>query len=312
LRFFHAILTTGSLGKAAEQLNMSQPALTKSLHRLEDELGLALFERHSRGVRPTEYAQCLAEHAQAVIVDLDQATAEIKALKAGTRGVVIVGAPPLLSSQVLIEPMIQLNQEFPNVQIRLLTQSRDFTSALVAGDFHFVINLLRGKRRMELKQKLLFNDRLVLIARRGHAIERTKPFSVRDLEEFSWVLPDQDNPHRENIELFFESESMTMPTSAIACNSVTVIRSVVLNSNYIGIVSALALPLSDFGKNGDLTIMETNSVLMRRPIGIMWRNNQVMSQAARRFFSIVEARTREYPRLDAARRAAINLRAVSK
>jgi DNA-binding transcriptional LysR family regulator len=312
LRFFRTILNAGSLGKAAEQLNMSQPALTKNLRRFEDELGLKLFDRNSRGVRPTEYGRCLSAHAQAVIVDLDQALYEINALKSGTRGAVIIGAPPLLASQMLVGPIVQLNKEFPSVQVRVLTQSRDFISGLLGGDYHFLINLLRGKRPSGLRQKLLFDDRLVLIARRDHPIKRMPVNSVRDLQPFSWVLPDRDNPHWENIELFFESESMPVPEAAVASNSVSVIRSVVLNSDYIGIVAALALPQSDFMKNGELIVIDTNSVTMRRPIGIMWRNNQVMPEAAQHFFSIIEASARDFPRVNAMRRGLINLRSVRK
>jgi LysR family transcriptional regulator of gallate degradation len=211
-----------------------------------------------------------------------------------------------------VSSMIQLNREFPGVQVRLATQSPDFISGLLAGNYHFVINLLRGARRPELRQKLLFDDRLVLIARRDHPIKRMRVKSVRDLQPFSWVLPERDNPHWANIELFFDSESMAVPEAAIACNAVPVIRSVVLNSGYIGIVARLALPQSDFGTTGKLTIIETNSVIMRRPIGIMWRNNQVISQAVQRLFSIIEASARDYPRLDAMRGASINLRPAKR
>jgi DNA-binding transcriptional LysR family regulator len=312
LRFFRAILDAGSLGKAAEQLNMSQPALTKNLRRLEDELGLKLFDRNSRGVRPTEYGRCLSAHARAVSVDLEQALHEINALKSGTRGAVVIGAPPLLASQMLVMPIIQLNKEFPGVQVRVLTQSRDFISGLLNGDYHFLINLLRGKRPPDIRQELLFDDRLVLIARRDHPLRRMAVSSVRDLQPFSWVLPDRDNPHWGNIELFFESEAMPVPQSAVATNSVSVIRSVVLNSDYIGIVAATALPQSDFTRNGELIVINTNSVTMRRPIGIMWRNNQVMPQAVQRFFSIIEASARDFPRVNSMRRGLINLRSVRK
>jgi DNA-binding transcriptional LysR family regulator len=307
LHFFRVILDSGSLGKAAEQLNMSQPALTKNLRRLEDELGLQLFERSSRGVRPTEYARALESYAQSVMVELGQALTEISALKAGTKGEVVIGAPPQLAGEVLVGSLVRLNHEFPGVRIRISTQSTNFIAGLLAGDYHFIVNLLLGVRRPEVRQKLLFNDRLVLIARRGHPISSMRIKSVRDLRRFSWVLPDHDNPHRQNIESFFESESMPIPDAAIACNSVPVIRSVVHNSDYIGIVSLLALPQSDFGKSGGLIVIETGSVLMRRPLGIMWRNNQVFPQAAKRLFSIIEESASEQPRLDATRRASITL-----
>ncbi len=103
LRNMIAVLETGSLGKAAERLHISQPALTKSIQRLEQELGVRLFEREPRGMRPTLYAESLRGYAKATSVGMAQAIAHINALKNGTEGMITVAAPSIIASTLFLK-----------------------------------------------------------------------------------------------------------------------------------------------------------------------------------------------------------------
>ena len=87
-----AVIETGSLGKAAELLHISQPALTKSIQRLEERLGVPLFYRDARGMRPTLYGDAFRAHAQAISIGVSQAVQEIEALKAGSEGIIKIAA----------------------------------------------------------------------------------------------------------------------------------------------------------------------------------------------------------------------------
>ena len=93
LRNLVAVLEAGSIGKAAAQLHISQPALSKSIRRLEEELGVLLFEREGRGVQPTLYAERLRDYAAAASLGMAQARADLEALKSGTEGIVTLAGP---------------------------------------------------------------------------------------------------------------------------------------------------------------------------------------------------------------------------
>ena len=80
-----AVIETGSLNKAAQQLRVSQPALTKSIQRLEAQLGVRLFARGRSGMRPTPYAEMLRSYAEAATSGLGQVRAKIDAVKSGHR-----------------------------------------------------------------------------------------------------------------------------------------------------------------------------------------------------------------------------------
>jgi DNA-binding transcriptional LysR family regulator len=142
LRNMLAVIEEGSLGKAAEKLNISQPALTKSIQRLEEQLGVKLFERKARGMEATSYADSLRAYAQSACVGMTQALKEIHALKSGTEGVITVAGPPLIATELLTEASVRLAAERPNLQFRIVAQNQELFTALLAGEFNLVVAML--------------------------------------------------------------------------------------------------------------------------------------------------------------------------
>src|SRR5919107_847808 len=88
LRAVHAVATHGSLLKASAALGVSQPALTKSLHELEDLLQVRLFDRHARGVRPTAAGTVLVRSARRVLAEVRRLDEELDAISAPRRGTI--------------------------------------------------------------------------------------------------------------------------------------------------------------------------------------------------------------------------------
>src|SRR3954469_18990341 len=99
LRNMLAVMEEGSLGKAAQRLNVSQPALTKSIQRLEEHLGVRLFDREVRGMKPTFYAESLKGYAKAACIGMTEAETQIAALRDGTEGIITVAGPPFVMSE---------------------------------------------------------------------------------------------------------------------------------------------------------------------------------------------------------------------
>src|SRR6476620_5530053 len=118
LRNMLAVLEDGSIGKAALRLNISQPALTKSIQRLEEHLGVRLFEREPRGMKPTFYAESLRGYAKAACIGMAEAERQIAALRKGTEGVVTIAGPPLIMTELLPPVLVRLAQERPKLKVR--------------------------------------------------------------------------------------------------------------------------------------------------------------------------------------------------
>jgi DNA-binding transcriptional LysR family regulator len=95
LKHFLAVLESRSILKAAAQLNISQPAVSKSISKLEEEYGTSLFERLSRGVRPTAFALRFERHARRILADIERSRRAANDIISGTSGTVLIGTGPV-------------------------------------------------------------------------------------------------------------------------------------------------------------------------------------------------------------------------
>lgn len=273
-----AVIENGSVGKAAKALHIAQPALTKSIKRLEQELGVPLFHRNAHGMQPTVFGECLRSHAQAITVGVSQALIDINSLKSGANGELNIAAPPTLATDVLADALARLSAKRPGLRTRVFTSTSDSIPGLCAGDYHMAINLISRSTLPEgLEHELLFEDRLVVIARRGHPITRRSRIFIRDLEPYRWVLPVPGNVHRRRLESMFEAEQLPPPRPTIECNSIPFIERLIARSDHLGVVTKVAAQTS----KEKLSVIDFESPSMVRPIGLIWRAKPRLSEAAR-------------------------------
>lgn len=271
-----AVVEKGSLGKAAEMLNVSQPALTKSIRRLEEHLGVPLFYRDARGMRPTIYGEVLHAHAQGITISIEQALREIAELRSGSEGAIRVAAGPIMTNEILAKAVRRIMRERPKLRINIHTAIGNTRNDLIAGKYDFILALLPpGDPPSWLRQEPIFDDRIALIARPRHPLAQRKRVSARDLVKASWVLPVPGHYHRRRLESVFEEEHLPVPVPTIECSSTDFIKAVVAESDHIGVVAAMGL---NSRKDAAVCEIPLGSPFMIRPIGVLWRKHQILSQ----------------------------------
>jgi DNA-binding transcriptional LysR family regulator len=288
LRNVMAVIESGSVGKASEALHISQPALTKSIHRLEDQLGVPLFYRDARGMRPTVYGECMRAHAQAVTISVAQALEEIEALKAGSQGVLNVAAPPLIATEIVADAVTRLLLDKPRLQVRVFTYATDMVPGLLAGEFDFIVNVVTREPPLGIEQKHLFDDRLVVLARKGHPITRLRKILPRDVQPLDWILPIHPNLHRRRLESLFEAEGLPPPRPIIECIDTAFMRRAVRQSDHLAVIAKIGVPDAR-----GLTMIELQSPFMAREIGVMWRRHSVLSPSSKLLMLALDAVCRE-------------------
>ena len=292
LRNMLTVMEEGSLGKAAEKLNISQPGLTKSIQRLEQQLGVRLFERKSRGMEATSYAESLRAYAQSACVGMNEAVKQINALRNGTEGVITVAGPPLIALELLPDVLVRLAAERPNLQLRIVSQNQDLFTSLLDGEFNLVVAMLYNEiPKHGLTKRWLFDDRLVLVMRPDHPAAKLKKIKPQDLLGYKWAFADSTTWHRRRLELYFEQAGLGMPRVSIESREPTILKAIIMKSDHIGVIAKLGVEKEV--AQGLLTAVEIDSPFMMRPIGIVQRANEMPSPALTSFIRIIESVCRE-------------------
>src|SRR5262249_48556586 len=120
LHYFVRIAELGSITRASAHLHVAQPALTRHIQRLEDELDVTLFTRANRGVRLTEGGQKLLESAQRILRDVERAGDEIRAHKAHPSGKIVLAVTPTLCPVVVPELFARMRRHYPMIELKVV------------------------------------------------------------------------------------------------------------------------------------------------------------------------------------------------
>ena len=287
LRNMLAVMEEGSLGKAAQRLHISQPALTKSIQRLEEQLGVRLFDREARGMKPTFYADSLRGYAKAACIGMAEAESQIASMRNGTEGVITVAGPPLIVTEFLPQVLVKLSEERPKLQVRVVGQNRELFTDLLEGHFNLVVAMLYDELpKQGLSKQWLFDDRLVLVMRPDHPLARRRKVKPSDLIDQKWVVGDSDTWSQHRLRLYFEQAGLTLPRARFESRNPEVLKSIIMISDHIGMIARLGVEKEL--ANGLLKAVEIDSPLMLRPIGIVRRESEPISPAVKSFIRIIE------------------------
>jgi LysR family transcriptional regulator, nitrogen assimilation regulatory protein len=180
LHYFVRIAELGSITRAAAHLHVAQPALTRHVQRLEDELQITLFTRANRGVRLTEGGQKLLESAQRILRDLERAGDEIRAHKAHPSGKVVLAVTPTLCPVVVPELFARMRRHYPMIELKVvhagMVRLEEF---LVDGRVDMALLSEMSKSRL-IRSSRLAEEEMVLVTR-----PRGRPPGVVSPEELS-------------------------------------------------------------------------------------------------------------------------------
>jgi len=288
LRALAAAVETGSFGRAAARLHLSQPALTVQIRALEETLGLTLFERSARGAQPTEAGLALAQSFGRVLEELDQVVAGVREQAARRAGTVRLAVLPSVAATLLPEALSRLRSAHPG--IRVLVQdavARRVGEQVKAGEAELGIGILAGPDA-ELMAEPLFEDALVAVLPPGHGLSAEAELSLPALAREPLVLTDPGSSLRALAErAFAEAELVLRPAYEATYMSTAV--ALVRAGLGIGILPATAL---DLRLEPRLETRPIAAAAMRRRIVLLRRRGGGLSPAAEALMEAVTATVR--------------------
>lgn len=189
LRTLIHVAELGSLSKAADRLHIAQPALSRQIRLLEEELGVRLFKRHGRGMIVTEEGQDVLRHATRVLAELEEIRAVVSDENAPLRGHVSIGMPPT-ASDILSEPLVSaFRQSHPEATLRIVSAYSGYLlDWMHRGELDAAI-LYDPKTARTLQILPLVEETLFLIGPAKSGLSLEHPVEFADLQDRHLLLP---------------------------------------------------------------------------------------------------------------------------
>jgi DNA-binding transcriptional LysR family regulator len=278
LRTVLVIAQTGSISAAAEALEVSQSAVSKQLQRIEEQLGVKLFERRARGVVPTTFGQSLIERGELIARQFKDAVGEIRALAGGEAGEIVIGAGSTWLHGPLPRAIERLVRKRPGLHIRILTDPTEkLLEELRAGRIDLVLApWMEEVDRTEIEWTPVLVDDLRIMARKEHPLVRRPPSGLLELKQYGWVLADPGNPARRRLAAVFQNDGLQPPEPVIETLSFSLLLHLIRKTDFLTVLPALRFPWVSRG----LAIVDSPHLAWRRSSGMFRRRNAAPTPAA--------------------------------
>lgn len=292
LQYFAAIAEHRSVRRAAEALDLSQPGLSKSLRRLEQELRAKLVTRTPKGVELTAVGSALAAHVRRLHLAFDDVAREAADLSEGRAGHLRVGASPV-HADLLPAAYSVLLKDAPGVTFSVTVTDNDvMIPALRKGELDLIVNYLPESPYEGCDTEQLSGGvDIVVYASASHPLTRKRVVTIADLARERWVLSPVNILPWHWLFRAFTDRGQPPPRVAFETRSIRLRLQVVAASRHLGFLAKRIVRQA--AARFRLKELPVKDVTWRRPIGIIYRKDAYLSPAARRFIEILKATAKE-------------------
>lgn len=280
LAAFLSIARTGSVGNAAAALSLTQPAVSRTLRKLETALGVPLFVRHATGMQLTAFGRTLLPRAELLESEAMRAVEEIRLLAGASRGLARVGIVPSVAVEILPRAIAAVLARSPGLQVNVMEGAGDqLAAALARGEIDFAVaGMGREPLDADIVVTPLIEDEVCVVARAGHPILARPAPGLADLAAQAWALPERGNVIWTEFRLIFRREGLAAPPVAVSANSVHTLKSVILATDLLAMMARASFAVEE--RAGLLAALPVPVGRWRRQLGILRRTNGAILPAA--------------------------------
>jgi DNA-binding transcriptional LysR family regulator len=287
LELFNAIVEHHTLHKAAEILQVTQPAASKSIAELENILGVELFTRTKKGMWLTSYGEVLKRHAATFMSNLAEMAREIRQMHQGAVGLIRLGFVPSLDPELLSTLISEALAKFPEIQIRTVEGP---TNQLLASMDRNELDLILG-RILDVQiakfYKVLpvYRESFAIVCSIKNKQMSSNAIDWATLSNGRWILPAMQTPFREMIDHLFTQQNVLRPNVVVESSSFEKVQKLINNTDLLGILpTSLALQGQ---KDGTLKVLKPNLGKNFAPISLIYRKETEMAPLTQNFVKLI-------------------------
>jgi DNA-binding transcriptional LysR family regulator len=289
-----AVIETGSMGKAAAALNMSQPAVSKAVAYLEHTLGVRLLDRSRQGVEPTPYGRALVKRGVAMFDELRQGVQDIASLSDPTVGEIRMGGEHTISS--IYSPVIrQLSEQHPRMSFHIVVGDlRTLSRELDARHIDFLVSRMYSAPSEEHSVEVLFEDPLVVVTGPNNPLARRRKVTFAELLEKPWTLQPRENSFGAFAMEAFRAAGYAPPRITVATTSSNLRDDMLTTGRYLSMVPRYWVLLPR--RHPSLRVLPVEFPHTRLDVGIVTLKNRSLSRATELFIDRVRGLTKPLTR----------------
>jgi DNA-binding transcriptional LysR family regulator len=290
LHVFVTVVQWGSMAKAAQQLNVTQPAVSKAIGDLEHTLGVRLLDRRPQGVEPTMYGRALLKRSNAVFDELKQSIRDIEFLADPTIGEVRFGCHESVAAAILPPIMKRFSHRYPRVALRMeqigvvgvAPELPSLHQRLIDFAMFRLSTPLAYQQIMdELHVEILFNDQLVVAAGRHSRWARRRKIDLSELITEPWILSGPNSWNYTELAEACRARGIDMPKTRLEIISNAVRVSLLATGPYIGTFPSSSMRL--YADRFSLAVLPVDLPIRPWPVAIVTLKNRTLSPVVERF-----------------------------
>ncbi|CAM4329784.1 LysR family transcriptional regulator [Bordetella tumbae] len=283
LQAFVAVAERASFRAAAEDLHLSQPALSRRIEKLEDLLGARLLERTTRRVSLTNVGRVFLERARSAIDELERAVLSIGDLAAQRGGLVTVACVPSVAYYFLPSVIRAYAERFPRIRVRIIDETANTVlNSIVTGRADFGISFF-GTQEPDVDFKAVLREDFVLAIRNDHPLARRRSVSWEELSEERFMTVAKESGNRLLIDDAL-AKSGKRTVSAFEVSHIMTLLGMVEAGLGVAAVPQLAMPLT---RHATLTSLKLEHPRVTRTLGLIARRGRPLAPAAQQLYNMV-------------------------
>lgn len=289
LRAFVAVAERGSFHAAANDIHLSQPALSRRVAKLEASLGVRLLERTTRKVELTTVGRDFARKARELLYGLDQSLLGIGAIAERMSGEVTVACVPSAVRYFLPQVLQQYHQKYPRILIRVSDEGAgDVLTSVARSEADFGINYI-GAHEPNIEFEPVLKESFVVACRKEHPLARRKKVTWAELDKYDYMTVAKASGNRFLLDLAL-ADTPARPRSFCEVRHVMTVVSLVEAGLGIAAVPQLAMPPGDHPTLVSIPLVEPD---VTRTVGLIRRRGIALSPAAQQLYDMVLAQGAE-------------------
>lgn len=288
LIYFTEVADQGSFSKAADTLRISQPAISKTVKLLEEQLNVLLLNRSREGVTLTLHGSVLYTHAKTILSEMTYAVGKIKHLRNDELRRIRFGTLPSLVTAIVAPAVADWSKEHADWRVEFFEDYQpDLLPPLKQGEYDFIIaRAIDSDPEPGLRQRVIFRDEACIIARAEHPLAGMAELDLLELTRFPWVGPIAGYPHRPFIDRVFQAAGVRLEPSRIACKSVDGLSAIVKASDSLALVPSHAVA-SDLASKR-LARLPVKSDMLSRNLVFAYLEHRPLSPEAKALIAHIE------------------------